>query len=78
PSIDEVNNWTGSRFKSTVTHDLSCPDYNLNVRQLLHVGYKVAAEMGSEYIEALERYEDVIADHVTYNIFERHIKPIFY
>lgn len=77
PGIDEVNGWTGPKFKNAVTHDQSCPDYNLNVRQLLHVGYKVAAELGGEYTDALEKYEDVIAEHVTENIFQRHIKPVF-
>jgi hypothetical protein len=41
------------------------------------VGYKVAAELGSEYIDALEKYEDVIAEHVTGNIYDRHIFPVF-
>ena len=77
PSVDEVNEWSAEKFKAAVTHDATCADYNLNVRQLLHVGYKVAAEMGSEYLEALEANEEIIAEHVTYNIFERHIKPIF-
>ncbi len=77
PSIDEVNSWTSPQFKNAVTHNLSCPEYNLNVRQLLHVGYKVASEMGNKYIDALEKYEDIIAEHVTENIFERHIKQIF-
>ncbi len=77
PTVEDLNNWTGLQFKKAVTHDRSCYDYNMNVRQLLHVAYKVAAELGSEYIEALENYEDVIAEHVTYNIFYRHIKPVF-
>ncbi len=77
PSVEEVNDWTGDKFKKVVTHDQACEDYNLNVRQLLHVGYKVAAELGDLYIAALEKYEDVIAEHVTENIFERHIKPVF-
>lgn len=77
PSVDEVNRWTAEKFKAAVTHDASCEDYNLNVRQLLHVGYKVAAELGDEYLESLEQYEEIIGEHVTYNIFERHIKPIF-
>jgi hypothetical protein len=77
PAIADVNTWTGQMFKDTVTHDQTCPGYNLHVRQLLHVGYKVASEMGSEYIDALEKYEVLIADHVTENIFERHIRPIF-
>lgn len=77
PAIAEVNTWTGQQFKETVTHDPACPAYNLHVRQLLHVGYKVASEMTNEYIEALEKYEDLIADHVTENIFKRHIVPVF-
>lgn len=77
PTIPEVNTWTGQMFKNTVTHDQACPEYNLHVRQLLHVAYKVAAEMGSEYIEALGRYEGLIAEHVTENIFRRHIQPVF-
>lgn len=77
PSVDEVNGWDGEKFKKVVTHDLDCSEYNLNVRQLLHVGYKVAAELGAEYIDALEKFEPVIAEHVTDNIFQRHIKPVF-
>jgi hypothetical protein len=44
---------------------------------LLHVGYKLAAEMGPRYTNALEAYEPTIADNVTTNIFNRHLKPIF-
>jgi arylsulfatase A-like enzyme len=77
PTIDEVNSWTTQKFKDTVTHNHSCEDYNPNVRQLLHVGYKVAADLGGEYINALEKYEDTIAEHVTENIYKKHIKPVF-
>jgi hypothetical protein len=38
---------------------------------------KVAVELGSEYVDALCKYKDIIAEHVTENIFERHIKPVF-
>ena len=77
PGIVEVGNWDGPQFAAALRHDQSCDQYNVNFRQLLHVGYKVAAEMGDEYSNALEKYEDVIAQNVTENIFERHIKPIF-
>ncbi len=77
PAVEEVDAWTSRQFKDAVTHDPDCSHYNLNMRQLLHVGYKIAVELGDNYIEALEQYEDVIAEHVTYNIFDRHIKPIF-
>ena len=77
PTPEEVADWTSKKFADTLRHEQSCPDYDLNFRQLLHVGYKVAAEMGERYLSALEKYEDVIAQGVTANIFERHIKRIF-
>ena len=77
PSPDEVDKWSGELFADTLCHDLSCPKYNLHFRQLLHVGYKIAAEMGPQYLDALEQHEAAIAPHVTENIYERHIKPVF-
>jgi tagaturonate epimerase len=76
PAIDEVQGWDCQRFKQAVAHRRQCDNYNPDMRQLLHVGYKVAAEMGAEYTNALEKYEDIIAEHVTENIFKRHIIPI--
>ena len=34
-------------------------------RQLLHVGFKIAAKMGPRYLKALEANEDVMAKNVT-------------
>jgi hypothetical protein len=47
PTAQEVDKWDGERFTSALRHDQSCEQYNPNFRQLLHVAYKVAAEMGS-------------------------------
>ncbi len=77
PSPQEVDKWNGERFASALRHDQSCEHYNPNLRQLLHVAYKVAAEMGSRFYDALDKYEDVIAQNVTENIYARHIKPLF-
>ncbi len=76
PSPQDVEKWGEERFAAALRHDKSCKDYNPNFRQLLHVGYKVAAEMGHSYLDALEKYEDIIAKNVTENIYERHIKPV--
>ena len=76
PRAEEVDKWEGDRFAAALRHDKSCDNYNPNFRQLLHVGYKVAAEMGHSYLDALEKYEDIIAQNVTENIYERHIKPV--
>ena len=77
PKPDEVDQWNSTRFVEAVRHIPSCKGYNPDMRQLLHVGYKVAAEMGTTYIQALERFADVIGPGVTENLFDRHIRPIF-
>jgi len=77
PSPQLVAGWSGEQFARALRHDPQCPDYNPNFRQLLHVAYKVAAEMGSEFTDALEAHRQVIAENVTENIYQRHIKPIF-
>lgn len=78
PSPSTVRTWSGEQYADALRHDTNCPDYNVNLRQLLHVAYKVAAEMGDRYLSALGVYEDVVGANVTKNIYERHIKPIFF
>ncbi len=77
PTPEEVDLWDGTLYANTLRHDAKNPEYNLSFRQLLHVGYKVAAEMGDQYLDALKAYDISIAVNVTQNIFERHVKPIF-
>jgi len=77
PSVQEIDGWTGQEFASALRHDPSCPLYNSDLRQLLHVGYKVAAEIGDRYTDALNEFEPIVAANVKQNILDRHIKPIF-
>ena len=77
PIAEEVDKWDSQSFASALRHDQSCEQYNPNFRQLLHVGYKVAAEMGTRFTNALQRHEAIIAQNVSENIYERHIKPVF-
>lgn len=77
PSSEDVKNWSAKQFVNTLRHIQTNKEYNLNFRQLLHVGYKIAAEMGSKFQDALVKYEDSIAENVTENLFDRHIKPLF-
>jgi hypothetical protein len=44
---------------------------------MVHVGYKVASEMGERYLRALEENEASIAPLVTENLFEKHLRPLF-
>ncbi len=77
PSPDEVDAWSSEQYATALRHDQSNDNYNLNFRQLLHVGYKVAAEMEDRYLNALKTYKDVVAENVSHNIYERHLKPLF-
>ena len=77
PTPETVNGWTSEQYTSALRHDQSNPAYNPSFRQLLHVGFKVAAKMGDKYLKALEANEEIVAKNVTTNLFDRHIKPIF-
>ncbi len=77
PAPDVVQTWSSEQYVQALRHDLDCPHYNLHLRQLLHVGYKIAADMGTRYDEALTTYQESIARNVTENLLTRHIKPIF-
>ncbi|HOK66517.1 MAG TPA: tagaturonate epimerase family protein [Anaerohalosphaeraceae bacterium] len=77
PAPKVVDQWDGKRFAAALRHNPRCPDYNPHFRQLLHVGYKVAAQMGRRFTDALERFEEEIAKHVSANLLERHIRPVF-
>jgi len=77
PQPGEVNAWSSSDYVSALRHDQSCPLFNPNVRQLLHVGYKVAASMGARYLAVLAECEASVARNVATNLFDRHIARVF-
>ncbi|MDA9317179.1 tagaturonate epimerase family protein [Puniceicoccaceae bacterium] len=77
PTPEEVNAWSSQQYVDALRHDQSCPDYNLHLRQLIHVGFKIAAEMGDRYTDSLKANEAIIARNVTGNLYERHLLPIF-
>ena len=77
PSQEVVAGWSSEQFVGALRHDPSCELFDLNVRQLLHVGYKVAGEMGGRFLDALAEFEDVIASCVTENIYDCHLRPLF-
>ena len=77
PTADEVDSWDGGTLADALRHEQSCERYNPNFRQLIHVGYKVAAEMGGDYLDALRENADGVGKNVCHNLLERHIKPLF-
>ena len=77
PSPTRVSGWSSEQYTSALRNDPGSPQYNPSFRQLLHVGFKIAAKMGRRYLDLLEADEAVIAKNVTENLYDRHIAPVF-
>ena len=77
PSSEDVKKWSADSFVAALRHEPANPAFNPNFRQLLHVGFKVAAQMGERYLAMLKQCEPSISRNVTGNLYERHLKPLF-
>ncbi len=77
PSEEEVNGWDSEKFVNTLRHIQENQDYNPNFRQLIHISYKIAAEMGASFLDLLQQHSEIIGACVEENIYERHIKRLF-
>lgn len=77
PAPQDVNKWDSNHYVEVLQHDLNNKNYNVSFRQLIHVGYKVAAEAGDEYKNLLIENKLIVGKCVSENILERHIKRIF-
>jgi hypothetical protein len=77
PSTDVTAKWSAAEFAAAVRHDQKSPQFNPHVRQLLHVGFKVAAKKGPAYLDLVRACEETIARNVTGNLYDRHLKPVF-
>ena len=77
PKPEEVDSWDSKKFAETLRHIRSNPNYNPNFRQLIHVAFKMAADMGAVYTDALKKHAGIIEKQVTENLWERHIKLLF-
>jgi hypothetical protein len=77
PSPEEVAGWDADTFARTMRHNQADPLYNPSFRQLIHVSYKIAAELGDEFYPALEKHTDVIGEQITANLCDRHVKRLF-
>jgi hypothetical protein len=77
PAPQTVKDWTSEQFAAVLHHDSNCKSYSPDLRQLLHVSFKIAAKMGARFTDAVQRNEQLIGREVTKNLFERHILPVF-
>ncbi len=77
PSAETVNHWTGPQLAAAIRHVPGNPQFNANVRQLLHVSFKLAAKAGSRYLDLLKANEEIVGKQVTETLFDRHLRPLF-
>lgn len=77
PDTATVASWSGADLANAIRHIPDHPEFNSNVRQLLHVSFKVAAKAGDRYTDLLKEHEQVVSNEVTKNIYERHLRPLF-
>lgn len=78
PSPAQVSSWSPGEFVQALRHDPSCRSYNPHLRQLLHVGFKIAAETGTRFTKMLGECRGIIEENVTRNLYDRHIRPLFF
>lgn len=77
PPPGEVAHWKADRFASALRHDRGNTGFNPHLRQLLHVGYKLAAQRSDRFLALLDQCRQEVSRNVTANLFERHVKPLF-
>jgi hypothetical protein len=77
PHPDAVDGWDSDCLAARLRHEPACERFNPNVRQLMHVGFKIAAKMGPRYLQLLDEFEPVISRNVTNNLLDRHIRPLW-
>ena len=77
PSAREIAGWTSEQYTGALRHDQGHALFNPSFRQLLHVGFKLAAKKGRRYLDLLEANEEVVGKNVTENLYARHLRPLF-
>jgi len=77
PLPPDFNSWNSKKIAAALRHVPDNPAFNPNLRQLMHVAYKLAAETDLLYFELLDKYKEIIARQVQENLLNRHILRIF-
>ena len=77
PDKDAIADWSADDMANAIRHIPDHPQYNPNMRQLVHVAYKLAAQQSDVYLPLLKKHSDIIGDCVFENIYDRHLKRLF-
>ncbi|MDN3594876.1 tagaturonate epimerase family protein [Zunongwangia endophytica] len=67
---------TGEVFAEALRHDSANQNYNPHFRQLMHCAYKIAGEK-DEFYSLLDSCRNKIEENVTFNLYQRHLVPLF-
>ncbi len=77
PSKKDVTSWDNKKFAESLRHVPGNKNYNPNMRQLVHVAYKLAALKMDEYFKLLDANEKIVGQCVYDNMYDRHICRLF-
>jgi len=77
PHPSEVAAWTPERFVRALRHEPSPDGFSPDARQLLHVGYRIAAELGPRFTGLVRQNAGAVGANVADNLYRKHIVPLF-
>ncbi|MGI6340030.1 MAG: tagaturonate epimerase family protein [Bacteroidales bacterium] len=77
PKATEVMGWDGKRFADSIRHIPDNKYYNRDMRQLIHISYKLAADQIDKFNQLLDKNREVVSLCVYENIYHRHICRLF-
>lgn len=77
PGKSVISKYDGKKFADSLRHVPGNKDYSPDMRQLVHVAYKLAAQEMKEYYRLLEANEKTVSQCVYENIYDRHISRLF-
>jgi len=77
PTPDAVDKYTAPEYVQALQHVQNCKSFNIHLRQLVHISFKIAAEKGESYLGLLKTHRKAVETCVTENILKRHVEPLF-
>ncbi|HBK58606.1 MAG TPA: hypothetical protein DDZ37_04550 [Spirochaetaceae bacterium] len=76
PRPEEVAAWDSATFVQALRHEPGSSTMQPDMRQLMHVGFKIVAEMGREFSDTVLQHRGSVARNVQRNLYERHLRPL--
>ncbi len=77
PTPGAVDRYSAQEYVQALQHVQSCKSFNIHLRQLVHISFKIAAEKGEAYLALLKMHRSAVEACVTENILKRHVEPLF-